>query len=219
MRVCILYSIPCMEIDHGLLQLRILLRRWSTTRVFKVKSKMNLLQIDLYSSVQKLGRLLCTFTFTFTFITFFFGLRVRPMWPVGCSLVFQYKLARIKGVTTVSPVLVQSSFETIQWLHTLYIHTPIRNKVDRWIKEMIHTTQACHSEKNKTIQWTETRCPINFLTSMTGCSQRHLAANGSYQDHSEEGNSCWRNVNIIITIIRIIFITGTDKLQLQLQYT
>jgi len=46
---------------------------------------------------------LCTYTFIFTF---FFSLRVRPMWPVGCSLVSQYKLARIKGVTTVSPVLV-----------------------------------------------------------------------------------------------------------------
>jgi len=30
---------------------------------------------------------------------------------------------------------------------------------------------------------------------MTGCSPRHLVANGSYQDHSEEGNSRCRNVN------------------------
>ena len=42
---------------------------------------------------------------------------------------------------------------------------------------------------------TETRGPINFPTSMTGCSPQHLAANGSYEDHSEEGNSRSRNVN------------------------
>jgi len=51
------------------------------------------------------------------------------------------------------------------------------------------------SERNKTSRWTETRSPINFLTSMTGCSPQHLAANRSYQDHSKEGNSCFRNAN------------------------
>jgi len=33
------------------------------------------------------------------------------------------------------------------------------------------------------------------ITSMTGCSLRHLAMNGSYQEHSEEGNSSCQNVN------------------------
>ena len=67
----------------------------------------------VFLGVTPLSPFLTSIIFTFTF----FSLCVRPVWPVGCSLVSPYKLARIKGlgVTTVSPVLVQSSFETIQW--------------------------------------------------------------------------------------------------------
>jgi len=51
------------------------------------------------------------------------------------------------------------------------------------------------SEWHKTRRWTEMRGAINFLTSMTGCSTRHLAMNGNYQHHSEEGNSWCQNIN------------------------
>ena len=39
-------------------------------------------------------------------------------------------------------------------------------------------------ERNMTSQWTETRSPVNFLTSMTGCLPQHLEANGSYHHYS-----------------------------------
>jgi len=59
---------------------------------------------------------------------------------------------------------------------------------------------------NKTSRWTETRGPINFPTSMTGCSPRHLETGGErkllrpFRRRQQElwdmcGNSRCRNVN------------------------
>jgi len=42
--------------------------------------------------------------------------------------------------------------------------------------------------------------PIIFLTSIKGCSLQHLAVNGSYHDHSEEGNSRQKNIKGCIVI-------------------
>jgi len=70
-----------------------------------------------------------------------------------------------------------------------------RSSTEKTIKWIGGLKKRYMSERNNTIRWTETRGPINFLTSMTGCSPRHLGANGSYQDHSEEGNNRCRNVN------------------------
>jgi len=66
------------------------------------------------SKTQKIPKCMSGIPMGVTSFTYFFSLPIRPMRPVGCSLVSRYKRARIKGVTTVSPVLVQSSFETIQ---------------------------------------------------------------------------------------------------------
>jgi len=59
------------------------------------------------------------------------------------------------------------------------------------------------SHRNKTNGWTETRGPSNFLTSMTGCSPRHLAANGSYQDHPEEGNSRLTSIETNLNVDKV----------------
>jgi len=53
---------------------------------------------------------------------------------------------------------------------------------------------------------------------MTGCSPRHLAANRSYQDHSQEGNSRCRNVNRNNIIGCIFFIKFTSLFLLLLYY-